>query len=792
LGEEVKGDQLLGYKYLDKDATIVDVYAFKYYNGLAMGDDAKFFSWNGYVEDSNDTTVWVKGKNEFDKLYFELQEMTDTEIYPLDDYQYGKQGKIVLTEANTKEGQPNADFAELYKSLTNKDRVYTNVDSVVLERYGYYEASKIKGLKPLARQAYRLFLKDYFYWHPTVKGHYMVPGEDDRYILADQADAVKDYVADKTNNVAGLFGIPHYYFRNTYFNIQESGDDYFAMLQRLDTLRTKQYGGTPFADVYEYFLQRFGSGVAGKLLAKVKESNESALYTVQVDEGSGRLVYPLRGESSMAISTYQLSQDNDPIYRRLHVNEPTGPFRPEIGDNPDTLEFHILNEDKGGLRLYENTGHYKSDDEPIQMTDRKKLLGPCGGRVYNLDANGYYKRDTLGNVISFLGINKEIEYPDENYAIYVDTAYINRGTGWIKPQYMLVVDPYIPEDDAGDYVIGRYLYNTAMYARSVADTVKDRDNELKVSDRKYDITYAFGKVENGYWAKTDNYNKVQPIKLLDNKKKNGEAYRYSNWERFAFTWAIHKGDSLYVLKGVEQLYNDNAGSDPKDLWQQLTAEYGSEGESVDFQKLIDLNKAEEYKEAYYPLGERGSYPELRKYYTYKTMDKVIEEGRTIGLQAVIALDDNTHKDWVFSFRYIQRRASDFVIESETYDRDTKNGGMIRPGHGGWLKTDNGVPSITRSDSKTMMSEAAIFNVNKGSNPVVNESVETVTSKVAVIGGTGSVTILNAAGKRAVISNILGQTVANAKINSDNVSIAVPAGIVVVVIEGGNAVKALVK
>ena len=30
---------------------------------------------------------------------------------------------------------------------------------------------------------------------------------------------------------------------------------------------------------------------------------------------------------------------------------------------------------------------------------------------------------------------------DTDWAIYVDTAYVNRGTGHIKPQYLLAVDP---------------------------------------------------------------------------------------------------------------------------------------------------------------------------------------------------------------------------------------------------------------------------------------------------------------------------------------------------------------
>ena len=57
---------------------------------------------------------------------------------------------------------------------------------------------------------------------------------------------------------------------------------------------------------------------------------------------------------------------------------------------------------------------------------------------------------------------------------------------------------------------------------------------------------------------------------------------------------------------------------------------------------------------------------------------------------------------------------------------------------------------------------------------------------------GAVEIAGAAGKKVVITNILGQVVANAVINSDNATIAAPAGVVVVSIEGEEAVKAIVK
>ena len=75
-------------------------------------------------------------------------------------------------------------------------------------------------------------------------------------------------------------------------------------------------------------------------------------------------------------------------------------------------------------------------------------------------------------------------------------------------------------------------------------------------------------------------------------------------------------------------------------------------------------------------------------------------------------------------------------------------------------------------------------------PTANEEI--ATSEVTVIAGEGQLTIANAAGKKVVVSNILGQVVANTVLSSDNATIAAPQGVVVVAVEGEEAVKAIVK
>ena len=80
-------------------------------------------------------------------------------------------------------------------------------------------------------------------------------------------------------------------------------------------------------------------------------------------------------------------------------------------------------------------------------------------------------------------------------------------------------------------------------------------------------------------------------------------------------------------------------------------------------------------------------------------------------------------------------------------------------------------------------QAEVFKVMTTSTPTSND-------KIAAESGT--VTIQCAAGKSVVISNILGKVVAETVLSSDNATIAVPAGIVAVAVEGEAAVKVVVK
>ena len=150
----------------------------------------------------------------------------------------------------------------------------------------------------------------------------------------------------------------------------------------------------------------------------------------------------------------------------------------------------------------------------------------------------------------------------------------------------------------------------------------------------------------------------------------------------------------------------------------------------------------------------------------------------------------------FAFHYTDANREAFTIETayraEIADEDDvlcgnaeKEGELIYSERG-WVKFHNGIPVVTNEKS-----EAEVFVLAQTEeNATANEAID-AEAGVQVIGGQGVVTVQGAAGKVITVANILGQTIANQVAASDNVTIAAPAGVVVVAVEG-EATKVIVK
>ena len=158
---------------------------------------------------------------------------------------------------------------------------------------------------------------------------------------------------------------------------------------------------------------------------------------------------------------------------------------------------------------------------------------------------------------------------------------------------------------------------------------------------------------------------------------------------------------------------------------------------------------------------------------YKSVERIkfVDAERLSGEDTLVIADEKyTGKDIEdFKFKVTENEDGDYVLKANGYYVYVINGNLV---YG--------------TDAK----EAEAFVIEVTSAPTANEGI--ATSEVKVIAGEGNVTIAGAAGKKVVICNILGQVVANTVVSSDNATIAAPAGVVVVAVEGEAAVKAIVK
>lgn len=577
---------------------------------------------------------------------------------------------------------PRTDTFLYIGAKDNFDVAYFRMDTIgaengKLNEYGYKVVSnknQVDGLVTLKRQAYRLNFENPFkYCLGTLS-------------VSNAAQHFYSLSSRLTAPLTNILGRPVFYLRDVY--MENDGVKDFALVQVMDTVAMQSADST---QLKTYMTQTLGSQVSDLMMRNLRIAGKfnPGLFVMAVDEPTLKLKFDYRGNSVTRVSTFRLKKDADPIYRRFNTE-----LEGKVGDDsPRTMKFFRTSSMTTGKDyLFENTG---------ALTDQK----------------AYYKGPR-----NYLGLVSSNSNPNAKTSIFVDTAYVNRGTGYIKPQYLLMIRPSIVSDtlgcdDNGELTIHLPGYRRGMYLINATDSA-NMERTAGVDDERN--TYLWN----------------------------------TQWERFVFTDAIHANDALYIL----------GGADLSNLYTKVDAKGNA--------KALDLAKLDAVSDTTPAAPKNGK---IRK----------------------IALGNNYHKDCVFSFRLVERGSpqKDFLIESETAYRGepiTDRNPMIAPCIGGWLKIQNGVPVISRSDEEKRIPEGDLFNVEMTSEDPVSNVVVPATTGVKVVAENGSVTVLNASGKRVVISNVLGQTVANTVLTSDRATVSAPKGVVLVAVEGEPVVKALVK
>ena len=161
----------------------------------------------------------------------------------------------------------------------------------------------------------------------------------------------------------------------------------------------------------------------------------------------------------------------------------------------------------------------------------------------------------------------------------------------------------------------------------------------------------------------------------------------------------------------------------------------------------------------------------------------------------VALGTESLNTVKFAFKYIDSMvSSDFKIQTLYKPYDPTNYGTNNYAKGddtiteeGYLRWVNGCLVVDSDYTK-----GDVFNMNEDETrtPTANEEI-TAEGSVVVAGTNGAVVVKGAEGKSVIVSTILGKVVANEVVSSDNATIAAPAGVVVVSVDG-ESFKVVVK
>ena len=180
---------------------------------------------------------------------------------------------------------------------------------------------------------------------------------------------------------------------------------------------------------------------------------------------------------------------------------------------------------------------------------------------------------------------------------------------------------------------------------------------------------------------------------------------------------------------------------------------------------------------------------------YHTNDSLFftEEGKVISKMEVGNGDFNIAK---YAFKMVDETENEFVVE--TASGYAKKYNYVKDNNGHWHWTVASVeskPGYLRWVNDNLVvtediDKAAIFTMET-SDKEATANEEIAAGNVVVAGVDGAVVVKGAEGKNVIVSTILGKVVANEVVSSDNATIAAPAGIVVVSVDG-ESFKVVVK
>ena len=574
---------------------------------------------------------------------------------------------------------------------------------------------RIPGLAQLVRTAYQV----------SLNGTEWKVNQNDQFNIGKNSWAYND--ADENDGVQSVDKYVVFFKENMHVN----GQHYYAILKA-----NNEKAKVGVNEKGEYVGVNNAAALYTRMLDKYTDLDNDDVYTntayvvdefkAGVSDYDGSATLKNQPIVETRTSSFAINPDDTPLYRRFNST-----LEGIAGDGADTLRF------------YEK---YRNEYLMVEANPSFMVAG-----------------------IDFLGINAQ-DKADGGLAFIVDTAWVNRGAGNIKPQYLISIDRH---DFAGTPGV------PCVYEHNHYD---NEGNQVDAAHCSHATQAIPGFARGKYLINFHNFANNEEMVGADD-------YKWAEYDRAGFKEAIVYNDTLYILRDEFK----NLPNEEIDLAKLASVEVEA---MKAWTKQANGHTAANFPTYKYVLtGDNHKYVTWSmRFFDRSVAANEVEADRAFLFESMKSLTKASNDN-----HYVANGSSD-VHDGIYVQGDAE--GDVAPTQAAWLKMQNGCLVLSDENSKfnevtTGSDDALIFNVEHVDGDKLATDNEAINVEgVKVIAGDGQVTIMGAAGKNVTITTVLGKTVVAKAIASDNETIAVPttgiAGIVAVAVEGEEAIMTIVK
>ena len=523
---------------------------------------------------------------------------------------------------------------------------------------------------------FQLYTKEgaqYMYLKTAQNGDVIIPADSVKFVAVPQSSVEDPYLGYKKLTKEELtvnkytFNYWHPYADDKYI-AQSSKDSTLTVMEgknafRIDTVANKYMG-------YDYNTVDIAYGYDpsnAKLNNKERIAGLAQLVrTVYVMSKDGA-AWRINTENKFNVSKYADAQQNVMINSSLPTSiEQTVPtfFLKENNqingkcyhalvaadlqlNGPDAYTYEILDKDatlKAGVSDYDGAATLKKqllnetrtsafyiapDETPLYRRFNSTLEGQAGDavdtlRFYEKYRNEYLMIEANKNFmvehIDFLGIDAQ-DKAQGGLAFIVDTAWVNRGFGNIKPQYLISIDRHDYQGVAGE---------------PCTEAGPHIDESGHITDDPYECVHAHKAVPGFKRGKfLINFHRFANNDVMVNE----DDYKWAEYDRAGFKEAIVYNDTLYVLRDEFK----NLKNEEIDLAKIASAEV--EAQRAYSKKHGNLDGFLSYK--YELAGDQHKYVTWSMRFVDREKAKnEVEEDRAFLIESMNAFYNEVESQWI--------------------------------------------------------------------------------------------------------------------------------------------------